>query len=123
LLPENGAKNVPLRPTLSWGQSGSTGIFYYEVQLSKDPKFETDPAKATAPVYWNLVHGGESAPHNSWTVPEGFSLEPNTVYYWRVRPRIQGDGTPGAWAWASQFSTIAAALPFPLPPPRRHVQP
>ncbi|MSQ28520.1 MAG: hypothetical protein EXR51_10370 [Dehalococcoidia bacterium] len=29
----------------------------------------TDPAKATAAVYWNLVHGGASRPANTYAVP------------------------------------------------------
>ncbi|MBI4498303.1 MAG: carboxypeptidase regulatory-like domain-containing protein [Chloroflexi bacterium] len=93
-----------LTPTLRWSNA-NTSIFYYEVQLSQDQTFTVDPAAATAAVYWNLVHGGESDPPNSWTVPQGFDLEAGTTYYWRVRPRVQGDGTPVDWSQTWSFRT------------------
>ena len=65
----------------------------------------TNPATAIASVYWNLVHGGETNPLNSWTVPEGFGLNAQSTYYWRVRPRVQGDGTEVAWSTTWTFHT------------------
>ncbi|MBI2039750.1 hypothetical protein HYT18_01635 [Candidatus Microgenomates bacterium] len=91
-----------LRPTLVWDNSDKD-VFYYEIQLSKDPNFETDPHKAKAAVYWNLVHGGESDPLNSWM--SWFDLDSDTTYYWRVRPRIQGDGQPVPWSKSWYFKT------------------
>lgn len=89
-------------PTLVWANA-IPSLFYYEVQLSEDPLFVTDPAAATKPVYWNLVHGGQSRPMNSWTVPQSAALTPGTRYNWRVRPRVQGDGLPVAWSPAASF--------------------
>lgn len=37
---------------------------------------------------------GLTQPLNSWTTR---ALTPGVTYYWRVRPRVQGDGTPVAW--------------------------
>lgn len=73
--------------------------FYYEVQVSGDSRFDPDPKTATSFVWWNLVHGGMTNPLNSWKAPQ---LEPNTTYFWRVRPRVQGDGKPVEWGptWA-----------------------
>ncbi|MBI4497561.1 MAG: cupredoxin family copper-binding protein [Chloroflexi bacterium] len=88
-------------PTLQWDDT-DTGVFYYEVQLSADAQFRTG-ADAVAAVYWNLVHGGESVPSRSWTVPAGFELQPGH-YFWRVRPRVQGDGSPVAWGPAWSFT-------------------
>jgi hypothetical protein len=93
-------------PTLRWVDS-NPAMFYYEVQLSRDPAFNTDPATATAAVYWNLVHGGLSTPPNSWTVPEAFALTPGP-YHWRARQRVQatpaGASEPGIpWSAPQQF--------------------
>ncbi|MCX6022945.1 MAG: hypothetical protein NTZ05_14685 [Chloroflexi bacterium] len=86
---------------LAWDNTASD-VFYYEVQVSLDPSFETEPVRATAAVWWNLVHGGQSAPLNSWQTPP---LDPGRTYYWRVRPRIQGDGVPLAWGPIWRFRT------------------
>ncbi|MBI4498243.1 MAG: hypothetical protein HY689_10125 [Chloroflexi bacterium] len=94
-------------PTLSWKDS-NVNSFYYEVQLSGDPNFNLDPKTATSFVYWNLVHGGETNPLNSWTVPDSAALAKGK-YYWRVRPRVQatplGPDEPGvAWTAAGSFT-------------------
>ena len=104
VAPANGASVTTLTPTLQWANSRSD-VFYYEVQLSKDQTFNTDPATATAMIYWELRHGGATNPPNSYTVPAAFPLEPKTTYFWRVRPRVQGDGAPVAWTQNFSFKT------------------
>ncbi len=91
---------------LQWSHP-SAALFYWEVQVSGDPSFDTDPATATSFVWWNLVHGGMSTPRNSWTTP---TLQPATQYFWRVRPRVQatalGTDEPGvAWGPTWSFKT------------------
>ncbi|MCX6022556.1 MAG: cellulase family glycosylhydrolase [Chloroflexi bacterium] len=102
--PPHGAVIAELTPTLRWTDAASD-IFYYEVQLSQDSTFETAPDKAIASVYWNLVHGGVTDPPNSYRVPANAPLEPGVIYFWRVRPRVQGDGTPVAWSQTFNFRT------------------
>lgn len=92
-----------LTPTLKWANTNPQ-IFYYEVQVSKDRSFNTDPQTATASVLWELRHGGETAPMNSYAVRAEFALEPNTTYYWRVRPRVQGDAPSEGVAWSNTWS-------------------
>jgi len=104
IAPSLNSTNGPTNPTLQWRNSESA-IFYYEVQLSKDKAFNTNPTTAIASVYWNLVHGGVTSPPNSYTVPADSPLEPGTRYYWRVRPRIQGDGVPIGWSQVWEFTT------------------
>lgn len=94
-----------LTPTLRW-QNVDTDVFYYEVQVSKDPTFNTDPATAIAAVQDNLIHGGMSNPLNSY---KSAPLEAGKTYYWRVRPRVQGDGIPVAWSNIASFKTSAEA--------------
>ncbi|MBI2886961.1 MAG: hypothetical protein HYY02_07110 [Chloroflexi bacterium] len=97
--PANGATIGKGIQALQWDNQ-DRDVFYYEVQVSPDPKFgEEGPV---APVWHNLVHGGVSTPLNSWRTPE---LQPSTTYYWRVRPRVQGDGIPVAWSQTWSFST------------------
>lgn len=95
-------------PTIRWSDSDATN-FYYEVQVSRDPQFRTGP-DSVAPVYWNLVHGGTTAPLNSWTVPAGAALAPG-IYHTRVRQRVQA--TPAgvaeqgiAWTAAVSFEVL-----------------
>lgn len=126
VAPAPGTTEVVLNPTLRWSNTRSD-VFYYEVQLSKDATFNTNPATATAMVYSALIHGGASTPPNSYDVPNAAVLEPGIRYHWRVRPRVQGDGTPVAWPEAASFTTSLAgvvtprisptATPTPVPPP------
>lgn len=101
LTPANGTSSTTT-PTLVWKVVNEV-LFYFEVQLSADPNFNTDPATATASVYWNLVHGAVTNPPNSYTVPPSAPLQVGKTYYWRVRPRVQGDGTPLPWSPPFQF--------------------
>jgi hypothetical protein len=93
---------TPVTPqTLRWSNP-DTDVFYYEVQVSPDPGFDTNPATATASVWTNLVHAGLSTPPNAWITP---ALAPGVTYHWRVRPRVQGDGVPVAWSPIFRFRT------------------
>ena len=91
-----------LRPTLTWTNSDRF-VFYYEVQVSTNSSFSTDPGNPS--VYWELIHTGSVAPQNSYTVPAGFPLQAGQTYHWRVRPRIQGDGKPLPWSKTWTFRT------------------
>lgn len=104
--PGNDAIILGLAPQLRWTDSNHN-VWYYEVQLSKDPAFEADPAKATAAVYWELRHGGVTDPPRSYNLPAGYQLDENAIWYWRVRPRLQGDGRPVDWTAAARFRTGA----------------
>ena len=88
-----------LTPTLTWANSNAA-VFYYEVQLSRDYEFGPN-----AFLYSEYVHGGASTPPNSYVVPAAYPLEAGEFYYWRVRPRIQGDGDPLPWSRINVFQT------------------
>lgn len=104
-------------PLLKWNDS-KTNQFYYEVQLTtkenigSDGEFISDPNKALGPLYWELIHGGET--NNSYQVKPEFALEPGKTYLWRVRPRVQGDGTPVAWSSSFEFKTTPDARVQPM---------
>lgn len=110
LTPSQGDVVSTLTPIVQWDNTRGD-VFYYEMQLSKDPALNTDPATATAMVYSSLLHGGVTSPWNSYAVPPSFPLENNTTYYWRVRPRVQGDGTPLAWSATYSFQANTGASP------------
>lgn len=95
--PSNGALASSPTPTLAWSNKDAT-VFYYEVQVSKDPSFGSSGF-----LYSALLHGGVTIPANSYSIPIQFPLEQSTTYYWRVRPRVQGDGTPLPWSTSSSF--------------------
>lgn len=101
--PVQGETVTTRTPMLQWANSRSD-VFYYEVQVSKDIFFGLD-----AFLYWELRHGGATNPPNSYTIPPQFPLETGTPYFWRVRPRIQGDGTPLNWSVSSRFVTAGNA--------------
>ena len=90
-------------PALTWHNS-DPGVFYYELGLSKDPAFGAQGPVAM--VYSALLHGGATTPPNTYVVPSSAPLEPSTTYHWRVRPRVQGDGTPVPWPQAFSFTTV-----------------
>ena len=115
VAPTNGGAVTTLTPSLQWANSRAD-VFYYEVQLSKDPGFNTNPATAIASVYSALLHGGVTGPKNSYAVPPSAPLEDRTKYYWRVRPRVQGDGRPVSFSAAYSFTT-AVAGPDPIAGP------
>lgn len=94
-----GSGTITRAADLAWTNSDKQ-VFYYEVQVSKDPGFGKD-----AFLYWELVHGGATAPANTYRVPSQYPLEANTLYHWRVRPRIQGDGDEVAWSEVWRFRT------------------
>lgn len=103
ISPVDRAAAASRTPTLQW--SASEGLFYYEVQLSRDARFDTDPRTATTRVYEALLHGGLTSPRNSYAITLNALLEGNALYYWRVRPRVQGDGSPVAWSGPFTFTT------------------
>jgi hypothetical protein len=96
----------------SWGPWSGAGTFRTPsvatasvtpfAQVSKDPGFGTE-----AFLYSELRHGGITVPTNSYQIPSAFPLEPGTTYFWRVRPRVQGDGTKLPWPAPSSFRTPA----------------
>lgn len=100
--PAEGSTVASRTPAVAWASSRND-LFYYEVQLSKDGSFNTDPQTATASVYGALIHGALTSPVNSYAVPSSAPLEPGTRYYWRVRPRVQGDGAPMAFTPVYSF--------------------
>ena len=111
VFPANGAVLPNATPvTLRW-RYADPAVFYFEIQVSGDKRFDTSPTTATSFVWWNIVHGGASSPANSWQSP---TLEFGNVYYWRMRPRVQGDGTPVEWS--TPFS-------FHVPPPLSSLDP
>ena len=98
--PEDGGTILATSSQLLRWQNTDSDVFYYEIQVSTDPNFGEQGAVAA--VWANLIHGGVSNPTNSWqTLP----LAEKTTYYWRVRPRIQGDGTPTIWDKVWSFKT------------------
>lgn len=103
VAPAVGSTAAPRVPAITWTNS-DTGVFYYELELSKDPAFGAQGPVAM--IYSALLHGGATTPPNTYVVPSSAPLEPSTTYHWRVRPRVQGDGIPVAWPPAFSFTTV-----------------
>lgn len=89
------SKTTGPKPILQW-EAANNSIFYWEIQVSPKPVFPDDTWR-----WHNLFHGGILPVSNAWIVPESL---PAGTYYWRVRPRIQGDGTPEQWGPAWRFT-------------------
>jgi len=107
--PSDNSAVASLTPTLAW-RSGDPNLWYFEIQISRDSSFNPNPATAIAPLYWELVHGGQAQPENSYTIPSDRQLVPQSTYSWRVRPRLQGDGTPVGWAQMGRFTTPGSTI-------------
>ena len=104
LSPANGETINTPQAVLRWANR-DLDVFYYEVRASADCEFRTNPDKAVAPVWHNLIHGGLTKPLNSWETPK---LELGREYCWQSRPRVQGDGTPVEWSETFRFNTPAS---------------
>lgn len=107
--PQPGGSVVGFQPTLIW-ETADPNIWYFEIQLSTDPNFQTDPETATAAVYWELKHANpdvSSVTPYSYTVPHEARLQAGATYYWRIRPRVQGDGAAAPWGPNNRFTTPA----------------
>ena len=89
-------------PTLVWGNPNDQ-VFYYEIQVSKDASFTTDPLRAWTSVYWETVHGGMSKPKNSYAVSPRYPLEKGATYYWRVRPAVSNASKEVGWSYPWKF--------------------
>ncbi|MBI2887113.1 MAG: hypothetical protein HYY02_07880 [Chloroflexi bacterium] len=97
VTPKNGEAVAGPTPTLAW-ENASSHIFYYEIQISRDPDFTVDPQRATSALYWETVHGGLTTPRNSYTVRSKYPLQRGQVYYWRVRPAVALPSRPMGWS-------------------------
>ncbi|GEM_PF-2275813 len=100
----DGQRVDSITPTLIW-RSAEANLFYYEVQVSADPKFTLERLKAFAPVYWELRHGGMTAPPNSYTIPPAYPLKAGATYYWRVRPVAFGSSVSTV-PWSKTWSFV-----------------
>ncbi|MSQ26642.1 MAG: hypothetical protein EXR51_00660 [Dehalococcoidia bacterium] len=105
--PQIGAVAGSLQPSIVWSDTSPSG-WYYEIQLSKDPEFGPN-----AFLYAELRHGALTSPPRSYAVPSQFPLEPGLRYHWRVRPRVQGDGSPAAWSPVFNFMSPGASAGGP----------
>lgn len=100
--PAEGASVANTRPTLEFA-STDNDLFYYEVQVSSDRTFASTPGSPQ--LWWELIHAALSTPANSYVIPQQFPLAAAKTYFWRVRPRVQGDGDPAAWSATFSFKT------------------
>lgn len=88
---------------LQWADANNT-IFLYDVQVAGNQRFDTNPATADTFVWENTIHGGVARPNDTWKTPP---LTPDTAYFWRVRPRVQGQNVPTAWGPTWTFKTAS----------------
>lgn len=86
ISPANQSVNITLSPTLEWNQLNQ--LEDYEFQLSLSSNFES------------LVTSGTTT--NAFSVQIS-NLNPNTVYYWRVRANV--DGQVSLWSDIWSFTT------------------
>ncbi|MSQ26665.1 MAG: hypothetical protein EXR51_00785 [Dehalococcoidia bacterium] len=91
VAPGNGAAVATLTPTLQWANS-RTDVFYYELQLSKDPTFNTNAATATASVYTACCTAAPPIPR--------IATPSRRTRRWRTAPSITGGCAPGCRATA-----------------------
>lgn len=105
--PEAGAFGVPVRPVFQW--SAVSGAESYEFVVSTRPDFSNP----------SIIKAGDYAlSTTAWQAD--VSLNPDTVYYWRIR--ALGNNSHSAWSAVSAFTTApepspkAASAPPPPPP-------
>lgn len=111
VAPANGGPVVTRIPTLQWTNPDKT-VFYYEIQVSRDPAYATIPG---SPFLYYERHGGLTNPLNSYGISAQTPLEPAYTYYWRIRPKTVGDALPVAWSTSFTFITSASTTPVASP--------
>jgi predicted phage tail protein len=87
--PTINAINQSVTPTLDW--SDTAGAVSYRVQVSAEPTFTSTVVSETGLVSSNY----------RVTV----ALNPNTLYYWRVKASNESDST-SAWSLVRSFTTV-----------------
>lgn len=102
VTPQHQATVTTATPRLQWGDP-TPDVFLYEIQISRDPNFVTDPAKSVAPVYWETVHGGMTTPANSYQVSDRYPLLRGQNYFWRVRPSLPASAAEAPWGATWSF--------------------
>ena len=115
--PPRGSTVASVTPTLSWIDR-RTEVFYYEVQISRDSSFGEGVLGQWASIHWGIAQTSQPGDPTAYTVPAAQSLEDNAPHYWRVRPRVQGDGQPVPWTSPGYFELVTAAgrvAPTPTP--------
>jgi len=95
-LPTNGATNVPLTSSFVWEQL--TGAGTYEYQCATDNTFT------------NIVQSGIIT---GLSVPF-FSLQINTLYYWRVRANVSGNVSLWSTIWSFTTDSTLSNLDFEI---------
>jgi hypothetical protein len=88
--PGEGATGVSTSPTFVWNRSTGAAAFYYKLQVSKSPTFDS------------FVVNDDGIVDTTFTVT---GLEGSTTYYWRVN----ATGVSGAGAYSATRSFTTAA--------------
>ncbi|MGC1121944.1 MAG: fibronectin type III domain-containing protein [Candidatus Methanofastidiosia archaeon] len=84
--PSNNGKNVELRPIFSWSMAEGAGAYVIQVSTSSSFAHFAINEKVTASSYMT-----------------SFDLEPETLYFWRVR--AENEDGPGTWSQYWSFET------------------
>jgi hypothetical protein len=98
-IPENGATNVAVTPTLMW--TSMPNAVTYTLELSADPEFI------------NVVYRNENLEGNSISFGSGF-LSNYATYYWRVNYTDTEEITSD-WSTPFQFTTVIGVPALLLP--------
>ena len=84
-------------PLLMWQPAGEVAALY-QVQVSTDPWFKN------AFLYDEIIDGRLTDPPYSYRIPRQYPLDPEGLYYWRVRP---ADPSAGETLWGVSRSFYA----------------
>lgn len=99
ISPANGAINVSVTPTLSWGQQGSASNYHVQISLN-DANFNSG----------NIIFNDSQIVPTSVTIPSGYLGETQN-YYWRVRSMKPTSSS----LFTSGFHFITMQYPGPNP--------
>lgn len=95
--PGNNGKDVELRPIFSWNMVGGAGAYVIQVSTNASFAHFAINEKVTASSYMT-----------------SFDLEPETLYFWRVR--AENEEGPGTWSQSWSFETTVVEKAVLVPP-------
>jgi hypothetical protein len=91
--------------TFSWEPSLDATDYQFQLSSSEDMKY------TLSPVFDKLISKTPSSGKSEWRIPYEGLLNPETTYYWRIRPR-NAEGLWGNWSPTWSFTPRAPGIPL-----------
>ncbi|MBT5872146.1 MAG: hypothetical protein HOH43_01905 [Candidatus Latescibacteria bacterium] len=104
IFPSDGAEVAGTQFTFAWATVDEASDYMFQLSSHEDMRY------ALSPVFEKLSSKTPAEGRAEWTIPEAGLLNPDQVYFWRVRCRNSA-GLWGRWSETWRFAALAPAVP------------